>query len=48
MIEAIKPEWASLWNSEAYEARERANVDHSKVYMAVLILEGINAAAQAS
>ncbi|HEY8228299.1 MAG TPA: PEP/pyruvate-binding domain-containing protein, partial [Pyrinomonadaceae bacterium] len=43
LIEAIKTVWASLWNFEAYEARERANVDHSKVYMAVLIQEGINA-----
>ncbi len=43
MIEAIKTVWASLWNFEAYEARERAGIDHSKVYMAVLIQEGINA-----
>ncbi len=43
LMEAIKTVWASLWNFEAYEARERANMDHSKVYMAVLIQEGINA-----
>lgn len=42
LIEAIKTVWASLWNFEAYEARERAGVDHSKIYMAVLIQEGIN------
>lgn len=42
LIEAIKTVWASLWNFEAYEARERANIDHSKVFMAVLIQEGIN------
>jgi rifampicin phosphotransferase len=42
LIEAIKKVWASLWNFEAYEARERASVDHSKIYMAVLIQEGIN------
>jgi phosphoenolpyruvate synthase/pyruvate phosphate dikinase len=42
LTEAIKTVWASLWNFEAYEARERALVDHSKVYMAVLIQEGIN------
>lgn len=42
LINAIKTVWASLWNFEAYEARERANVDHSKVYMAVLLQEGIN------
>jgi phosphoenolpyruvate synthase/pyruvate phosphate dikinase len=42
LIAAIKTVWASLWNFEAYEARERANVDHSKVFMAVLLQEGIN------
>ena len=42
LVEAIKTVWASLWNFEAYEARERAGVDHSKIYMAVLIQEGIN------
>ncbi len=42
LLEAIKTVWASLWNFEAYEARERANVDHSKIFMAVLIQEGIN------
>ena len=43
LLEAIKSVWASLWNFEAYEARERAGIDHSQVYMAVLIQEGINA-----
>jgi hypothetical protein len=42
LIDAIKKVWASLWNFEAYEARERAGVDHSKIYMAVLLQEGIN------
>jgi hypothetical protein len=42
MIEGIKTVWASVWNFEAYEARERAGIDHTKVYMAVLIQEGIN------
>ena len=42
LIDAIRTVWASLWNFEAYEARERSNVDHSKVYMAVLLQEGIN------
>jgi hypothetical protein len=42
LIEAIKTVWASLWNFEAYEARERANVDHTKIFMAVLLQEGIN------
>jgi hypothetical protein len=36
LIDAIKKVWASLWNFEAYEARERASVDHSKIFMAVL------------
>jgi phosphoenolpyruvate synthase/pyruvate phosphate dikinase len=43
LFEAVKTVWGSLWNFEAYEARERANVDHSKVFMAVLIQEGVNA-----
>jgi hypothetical protein len=42
LVEAVKTVWASVWNFEAYEARERAGIDHSKVYMAVLIQEGIN------
>jgi len=42
LIEAVKTVWASLWNFEAYEARERAVIDHSKIFMAVLIQEGIN------
>ena len=43
LLEAVKTVWASLWNYEAYEARERANIDHSKAFMAVLIQEGVNA-----
>jgi hypothetical protein len=43
LIEAVKNVWSSVWNAEAYEARERANVDHSKAFMAVLIQEGVNA-----
>ncbi|MGB7925753.1 MAG: PEP/pyruvate-binding domain-containing protein [Pyrinomonadaceae bacterium] len=42
LIEALKTVWASVWNFEAYEARERAGIDHAKVFMAVLIQEGIN------
>jgi len=42
IIEGIKTVWASLWNFEAYEARERAGVDHMKIFMAVLIQKGIN------
>jgi hypothetical protein len=43
LVEAVKTVWASVWNFEAYEARERAGIDHMKVYPAVLIQEGINA-----
>ncbi len=43
LLAAIKTVWASLWNFEAYEARERAGIDHAKTFMAVLIQEGINA-----
>src|SRR5436305_1793766 len=42
LIEAIKFVWASVWNFEAYEARERAGIDHMKIFMGVLIQEGIN------
>jgi phosphoenolpyruvate synthase/pyruvate phosphate dikinase len=42
IVDAIKTVWASLWNFEAYEARERASIDHSKIFMAVLIQEGVN------
>lgn len=41
--EAVKTVWASLWNFEAYEARERRNIDHSKCYMAVVVQDAINA-----
>jgi len=43
LFDAIKTVWASLWNFEAYEARERAGVDHSQSFMGVLIQEGVNA-----
>ncbi|HEY9284024.1 MAG TPA: PEP/pyruvate-binding domain-containing protein [Pyrinomonadaceae bacterium] len=43
LVEAIKNVWSSIWNFEAYEARERAGIDHAKVYPAVLIQEGIDA-----
>jgi rifampicin phosphotransferase len=42
LLDAIKKVWASLWNFEAYEARERAGVDHSRIFMAVLLQEGVN------
>jgi hypothetical protein len=43
LIEAIKNVWSSIWNFEAYEARERAGIDHTKVYPGVLIQEGVDA-----
>lgn len=45
LLAAIKIVWASLWNYEAYEARESFGINHSGVYPAVLIQEGINAEA---
>jgi rifampicin phosphotransferase len=45
LLAAIKTVWASLWNYEAYEARESFGINHSGVYPAVLIQEGINAEA---
>ena len=42
ILEAIKTVWASIWNFEAYEARDRAGVDYSTLFMAVLIQEGVN------
>jgi rifampicin phosphotransferase len=43
--EAVKTVWASLWNYEAYEARESAGLNHSAVYPSVLVQQGINAEA---
>jgi rifampicin phosphotransferase len=42
IIEAVKTVWASLWNFEAYEARERNFIDHRGTYMGVLIQVGVN------
>lgn len=43
LMEAIKKVWASVWNYEAYEARESFGMNHLGVYPAVLIQEGIDA-----
>jgi phosphoenolpyruvate synthase/pyruvate phosphate dikinase len=43
LMSAIKAVWASVWNYEAYEARESFGMNHFGVYPAVLIQEGINA-----
>lgn len=42
IIEAVKTVWASLWNFEAYEARERGFVQHTGTYMGVLLQVGVN------
>ena len=41
IIEAVKTVWASLWNFEAYEARERNFIHHKGTYMAVLLQIGV-------
>ena len=43
LMEAIKTVWASVWNYEAYEARESFGMNHFGVYPAVLIQQGIDA-----
>jgi phosphoenolpyruvate synthase/pyruvate phosphate dikinase len=43
IVDAIRKVWASVWNDEAYFAREQAGIDHEKVCMAVLLQVGINA-----
>jgi hypothetical protein len=43
LLQAIKTVWASVWNYEAYEARESFGMSHFGVYPAVLIQVGINA-----
>jgi hypothetical protein len=43
LMEAIKTVWASVWNYEAYEARETFGMSHFAVYPAVLVQVGIDA-----
>jgi hypothetical protein len=43
LMQAIKTVWASIWNFEAYEARESFGMNHFGVYPAVLVQEGIAA-----
>lgn len=42
---AVRTVWASLWNYEAFEAREAAGIDHFQVWAAVLVQEGVNGTA---
>ncbi|MDH3529411.1 MAG: PEP/pyruvate-binding domain-containing protein [Acidobacteriota bacterium] len=41
IIEAVKTVWASLWNFEAYEARERNFINHEGTFMGVLLQIGV-------
>lgn len=43
VLEAVKTVWASIWSDRAYEARERAGIDHATALPAVLIQEGVEA-----
>ncbi len=45
LLLAIKQVWASIWNYEAYEARESAGINHAAVYPGILIQEGVPAEA---
>ncbi len=42
IIEGVKTVWASLWNFEAYEARERNFIEHTGTYMGVLMQVGVD------
>lgn len=42
IIAGVKTVWASLWNFEAYEARERNFIEHNGTYMGVLVQVGVN------
>ena len=41
LIEAVKTVWSSVWNDDAFLARERAGFDHTQIAMAVLIQEAV-------
>ncbi len=43
LYEAVKTVWASLWNYEAYEARESFGMNHLGVYPSVLVQVGLDA-----
>ncbi|HVV82346.1 MAG TPA: PEP/pyruvate-binding domain-containing protein, partial [Kofleriaceae bacterium] len=43
--DAVKAVWASVWNLRAYEERELFQIDHTRVYGAVLVQIGIDATA---
>jgi hypothetical protein len=43
--EALKEDWASLWNLRAVDEREAFGIDHHQVYFGVLVQIGVNATA---
>jgi hypothetical protein len=43
VVDAIKTVWASVWNLEAFEAREAAGIPHLDVYAGVLVQLGVDA-----
>ena len=43
--EALKEDWASLWNLRAVDEREAFGIDHHQVYFGVLVQIGVNASA---
>ncbi len=45
MADAIRAVWASVWNVRGYEEREHFGIDHTQVYGAILVQEGVNATA---
>lgn len=43
--QALKEDWASLWNLRAVDEREAFGIDHRQVYFGVLVQVGVNASA---
>jgi hypothetical protein len=43
--EALKEDWASLWNLRAVDERAAFGIDHHQVYFGVLVQVGVNASA---
>jgi phosphoenolpyruvate synthase/pyruvate phosphate dikinase len=45
LAQALKEDWASLWNLRAVDEREAFGIDHHQVYFGVLVQIGVNATA---
>src|SRR6185295_9419206 len=43
--QALKEDWASLWNLRAVDEREAFGIEHHQVYFGVLVQIGVNATA---